>query len=236
MTVLGLIPARGGSKRLPGKNIKKFGDKPLIAHTICAGLACKEISRLIVSTEDEKIAAVARAWGAEVPFIRPPQLATDEASSLEVVKHALEFVEQERFFPEYIVLLQPTSPLRESEDISLALQEMRKGQWDLVISLCASNIHPYWYKTIAVTGEVKPFFDYQGSLRSQDLAPAFRPNGAIYIYRSEFIRRGKSPVRIGAYIMEDWKSIDIDTALDFFLAEKIWEHRGIFKGMSKSGG
>lgn len=225
MQVLGLIPARGGSKRLPGKNIKQLGDKPLIAHTISAGRACSEIDRLIVSTDDEEIAKVAETWGAEVPFLRPAQLATDEASSLDVVRHALAYVEQEGFFPDYIVLLQPTSPLREPGDIQQALQEMQKGQWDMLLSLCPAHIHPYWYKRVTDSGEVKPFVDYQGSLRSQDLDPAYHPNGAIYIYRSQLVREGLQPRRIGAYIMEEWKSIDIDTALDFFIAEKILEHK-----------
>ena len=133
--ILGLIPARGGSKALPHKNIRQFAGKPLIAWTIETALACPMLDRTIVSTDDPEIADVSRHWGAEVPFLRPAELARDDTPGIEPVLHAVRWLgENEGYRPDYVMVLQPTSPLRTTEDIEAAIQLARDRQADGVVS------------------------------------------------------------------------------------------------------
>src|SRR5262245_42726679 len=158
MKYLGLITARESSKRLPGKNLKPLCGKPLISYTIEAALASSRLDRVVVSTDGEEIAAVARRWGAEVPFLRPKELATDEASSVDVMVHTLSwFQRQENASPDALVLLQPTSPLRTATHIdeAIALYEARKA--DCVVAVSEPDRHPYWMKTIDAEGQLIPF-------------------------------------------------------------------------------
>lgn len=222
MKILGLIPARGGSKGVPGKNIKTFAGEPLIAHSIKVGLQCEKIDRLILSTDDEKIAVVGKEYGVEVPFIRPHYLATDEAMALDVFQHALSYVMDQRYIPDAVLVLQPTSPLREVADIENAISLLENSNFDQVISVTEVNQHPMWMKTMGHDYELQSYIkELAVSLRRQDLPQLYIPNGAIYIYRRDYLLEPQKKHSVGAFIMAQWKSIDIDNPLDFFLAEQV---------------
>lgn len=224
MKILGIVPARGGSKGVPGKNIKPFAGEPLIAYTIKIAQASNLIDRLILSTDDEAIANVGRDYGIEIPFLRPQELATDTADAISVFQHALKFVMQENYIPDAVLVLQPTSPLREVKDIVEAIKLMKDKGFDQVISVTKVNQHPYWMKTLQDDNLIKPFMDLAGvSLRRQDLPPLFIPNGAIYLYSREYLMELWDNPKIGAVVMESWRSQDIDYPIDFFMAEKIME-------------
>lgn len=229
--VLGLIPARGGSKRLPRKNIKPLAGKPLIAWTIETARQSPLLSRVIVSTDDAEIARVARAWGAEVPFLRPDPLAQDEASQISVVTHAINWLEEHpRVTPDYIMLLQPTSPLRTVEDIETAIHIAQQRAAVAVVSVCAPDRHPYLCKRILADGTLTDFVPLPRdltSLRHQDLPPAYGLNGAIYLNRRESLLRDRTFVPPGtvAYVMPPERSLDVDSPWDFYLAELILQDR-----------
>ncbi|HET9913914.1 MAG TPA: acylneuraminate cytidylyltransferase family protein, partial [Anaerolineales bacterium] len=144
MTIIGLIPARGGSKTIPHKNIKPLVGKPLIAWTIEAAKKCRALSRVIVSTDDAQIAEVAQQWGAEVPFLRPAELAGDATSSLAVVLHLIQWLKKhDGAVPEYILLLQPTSPFRTTEDLDAAIELAETRKVNAVVSVCETDAHPF---------------------------------------------------------------------------------------------
>lgn len=222
---LGLIPARGGSKNIPLKNIKLLLGKPLIAYTIEEALKSKYLERVIVSTDDTQIAQVAEEYGAEIPFIRPKELATDTSPTLPVIQHALLSLEPQGYRPNFVVLLQPTSPLREVKHIDEAIKKILVTNADSVITLTESEIHPYWLRKLA-GDRVTPFIEIdEEPLRRQDLPPIYKLNGAVVVSKREVILSGKSwPQQdVRAIIMEAIDSIDIDTPLDFYIAEKLME-------------
>jgi CMP-N-acetylneuraminic acid synthetase len=218
--VIAIIPARGGSKRLPNKNILNLKGKPLIAWTINA---IKDIQLdgydidTIVSTDDDKIASVAKEYGSEIPFIRPSELSTDLASSMDVIKHALTFLEKEGRNYDIILLLQPTSPLRTKQDIEEVLKLIDKSK-KAIISVTEVDHSPLWSNTLPKDLSMNGFIrDEVRNKRSQDLPTYYRLNGAIYCsYVSYFYDNdgflGKNTY---AYIMPRERSIDIDTELDF---------------------
>lgn len=212
---LGIIPARAGSKGLPGKNLKEFAGKPLIVHTIEAAMESR-LDRVLVSTDDEAIAAVAVAAGAEVPFLRPAHLATDEATSLDVVLHV---IEQLGLTPsDAICLLQPTSPLRVAADIDSALEIAERSRVS-VISVTEFSKPLAWAYRVEDGALIKAF-DGAPS-RRQDAPLLYFPNGAIYVLSVEALRQHGTFIPPGAqsYVMESERSVDIDTALDFAIAE-----------------
>lgn len=223
-TYIGIIPARGGSKRLRNKNILPLGGKPLIAWSIEAGLSSGCIDELVVTTDNSDIAKVGVEYGAEVPFIRPQELATDEASSFDVIKHVLEFYrhEKNREF-DFLILLQPTSPFRGSGEIVEAVSLLEERNADAVISVCRANHSPLWTNTLANDLSMKNFLmNKVRNKRSQDLEPYYQLNGAVYICRVDsFLEEGSLFLNdnIFAYIMDDKKSVDIDTELDFKFAQ-----------------
>jgi len=226
---LGLIPARGGSKRLPRKNILPLRGRPLIAWTIEAALGCRQLDRVIVSTDDPEIADIARAHGAEVPFLRPAELASDTASSRDVLLHALHTLTEQGEHYDYLVELQPTSPLRDAGDIAGAIKLLLKKNADAIVSVCPTDHPPEWSNTLPADGSLRHFFrpGIRGR-RSQDLPPSYRLNGAISIFNCErLLRTGDTAMddKAYAYIMPRERSIDIDTALDFHLAEAILDYR-----------
>ena len=224
MKTLAVIPARGGSKSVPQKNIKILGDKPLIVHTIETSNASKRISRTIVSTDDEKIASIARSFGADVPFVRPAELATDDANAIDVIKHALIEVEKSKSNVEYnaVVMLQPTSPFRLVNDIDDALKLLEKSEADSVISVVAVNgYHPARMKYLEEDRLIDPPFveAYENQPR-QELKPVFIRNGAIYAMRREVLLNGSFKGKDSrAWIMPTYRSINIDTEMDFRFAE-----------------
>lgn len=216
--ILALIPARGGSKGLPRKNILPVGGKPLIAWRIESALTC---DRVIVSTDDEEIAAVARQHGAEVPFMRPESIAGDETPMLDVALHLLDWLPEA---PEYLLLLQPTSPLCSTDDLTNAIQLARDKNADAVVSVTEVSKHPYWMKSINADGYLQNFLpEAETPSRRQDLPPAYALNGAIYLIRPHVLRAEKTfvPSRTLPYIMPPERSLDIDSAWDLHLVDLI---------------
>jgi N-acylneuraminate cytidylyltransferase/CMP-N,N'-diacetyllegionaminic acid synthase len=222
---IGLITARGGSKSIPRKNIKLLAGKPLIAWTIEAALQRKELSRVIVSTDDEEIAEVAKQWGAEVPFIRPSELARDDSSSISAVLHAIHWMEEnELFCPDYVMLLQPTSPFTTAEDIHQSIELARKHRAVAVVSVCEAVHHPYDCKRVLGDKTLADFISTDiVYLRRQDLPPAYAFNGAIYLSQRMALLRDQtfSPEGTIAYVMPKERSLDVDSIWDWHLAELI---------------
>lgn len=222
---LALIPARGGSKGIPRKNIAPVGGKPLLAWTIESALKADCVERVIVSTDDEEIARVARDWGAETPFLRPAELARDDTPGIDPVIHAVEWLaEKENYLPEWVVLLQPTSPLRSSNDIQGAFALARDRHADCVVSMTDACDHPFWTKKIDGAGRVSEFLTLDQSYANrQDLPPAYAANGAIYLIRRTSLLDLRSFFgnQTYAYLMPQERSLDIDTSWDLRLADLV---------------
>lgn len=221
-TILGLIPARGGSKGLPRKNIKPLLGKPLIAWTIEQALASKYLDRVVVSTDDEKIAEISRKYGAKVPFMRPKELATDEARRIDVVLHAIDWMEKNDNSYDLIMLLQPTPPLRTSEDIDRGIELLFFKKAQSVVSVCKTEHHPYWSNILPKNGCMKDFIKAEIMNKNRQELPVFyRLNGAIYLAYWNYLKRCRSffNQETFAYIMPQERSIDIDNKVDFKLAE-----------------
>ncbi len=220
--LLAVIPARGGSKRLPRKNVLDLAGKPLIAWTIQEALNCKYIDQVIVSTDDKEISDISKEYGADVPFFRPSELATDEAKTVDVVLHLLDELEKvgERY--DYIILLQPTSPLRTAQNIDESVELLQMKNSDAVISVCESEHPPLWCNVLPDDMSMDNFLDESvKNKRSQDLPKQYRINGAIYISSVKKLKKENSFFLSNnciAYIMKQNVSIDIDTIDDFDFA------------------
>jgi CMP-N-acetylneuraminic acid synthetase len=227
--IVGLITARGGSKSIPNKNIMLLAGKPLIAWTIEEAMKNNYLKRLIVSTDSPEIARVASDWDAEVPFLRPAEFAQDSSSHVSVIEHAIHWMKKnEGEVPEYILLLQPTSPLRTTEDIDGAISIALERDADSVVSVCEANSHPYLTKRIMDDGTLEDFMISEILyLRRQDLPPAFALNGAIFLNRTESLLRYRTftPKGTRAFLMPPERSLDIDTPWDFYLAELILQDK-----------
>lgn len=222
MKTLAIIPARGGSKGLPGKNIRLLAGIPLITHTIRAAQEAKTIGRIIVSTDDEAIAEIARAAGAEVPFIRPAHLSDDKAAGVDVCLHALAHANNSLDYnPELVIFLQPTSPLRSSADIDAAVKLLRDSDADSVVSVKAVTEYPQWMKKMDAEQRLSPLFDdLIATAARQDLAKSYILNGAIYLCEANALIKNQSfySPNTRGYLMPDERSIDIDNAIDIELA------------------
>ena len=223
-TILGVIPARGGSKGLSRKNIKILFGKPLIAWTIEQALASKYLDRLIVSTEDEEIAEVSKKYGAEVPFIRPKELAEDNAKGIDVVLHAIDWLKKNDRRKQYdlIILIQPTSPLRKSDDIDKAIELLFLKKAKAIVSVCEVDHHPLWANTLPEDGCMKDFIRQEIMNKNrQELSVFYRLNGAIYLAYCNYLKKYRSFIgeKTFAYIMPRERSIDIDSEVDLNLAE-----------------
>ena len=220
--LLGFITARGGSKRLPNKNTLELAGKPLIAWTIEAALGSKYIDRVVVSTDDEKIANISRKYGADVPFMRPAELSTDMATSIDVIEHGINTLDKSGDKYDYVVLLQPTSPLRTSKHIDEAVNSFQKKNANSVISVTECTHSPLWANEIPETDSMKGFLrDDVKNIRSQDLPIYYQLNGAIYISKISSLLNERSFFQehdVYAYKMERLNSIDIDSKIDFDLA------------------
>ncbi len=222
--VLGVIPARGGSKELPGKNVRMLAGRPLIAYTIDAALGLGDrLYRLVVSTDDEEIAAISRIFGADVPFKRPSELAGDDTPSLPVVQHAVRFVEeQDGQTMDWVLVLQPPSPLRTTGDLTAALDfALERGPTAVVGVSDATDSHPLKLKVIE-DGMLKPYDpNWTEGLRRQDLTPkVYKTNGAIYLVRRDVLMERNSlwGDRVLPLVMPSERSIDIDSEFDLRLA------------------
>jgi len=224
---LAVIPARGGSRRLPRKNLAALAGKPLVAHTIAAALAARSLWRVVVSTDDTLIADVARAYGAEV-VMRPSELASDAAPTEPTLRHALETIEARCGTQvDGVVTLQPTSPLRGAARIDQAVALIERSGADSVCSVEA-NIDYYFLGDIDPRGRLVLGYDPRCRARTQDIAPRYKDNGAIYVSRRELLV-GEVCCRLGAdvrpLLMEAWESIDIDELVDLLQAAAVLELR-----------
>ena len=222
--ILGLIPARGGSKGLPQKNVKSLLGKPLIAWTFEQSLASKYLDQVIVSTDDKEIASVSERFGVKVPFVRSEELATDEARMVDVVLHAINWFENNDRIYDLIVLLQPTSPTRITGDIDNAIELLFKKGASSIISVCEDGYPPFLSNTLPEDGSMKNFVkdEHLGKNR-QELPQSFRINGAVYVVYSDYLKKEKEFLgnNTYAYTMPGNRSIDIDNMIDFKLAELI---------------
>lgn len=221
------ICARGGSKGLPGKNIRMLAGRPLIAHTVSHALGCPDVDAVYVSTDDPRIAEIAREAGAQVPYLRPADLATDAAGKLPVIEHLVRHLEQQGEEIARVVDLQPTSPLRDSADISAALQV---PEAQLVVSVAEAADNPYFNLVEQGADGLVRLSKGSGSARRQDVPPVYALNGSIYIWQRAALAHaalhGLWSVEVAPFVMPRWKSVDIDTLDDFEYAQWLFErHR-----------
>lgn len=224
MKILALITARGGSKRLPGKNIRVLGGKPLIAWSIDAARGISEICDILVSTDDPAIAVVCTEAGAYVPWLRPTWLATDTASSVDVALHALDWYEAEKGAVDGLLLLQPTSPFRTQKTVRRGVELFSENGQQSVLGVSSTHAHPMW--TLKKEGEyLVPFLQEHGfGIRSQDLPAAYVVNGSFYLISPSELRARMSFVGIRTIpllIESPQEALDIDTEWDFMMAELI---------------
>ncbi len=230
MKVLGLIPARGGSKGVPRKNIRFLAGKPLLGYTAEAALAAKRLTRVVLSTDDEEIAEVGRGYGIEVPFLRPVELAEDITPTLPVVQHAIHFLELRGHQFDAVCLLQPTNPLRRTSDIDDCIELMESAKADTVFTMLAvpAEHNPHWvyFKNAdsglrLSTGESSPI------PRRQDLPPAFHREGSVYVARRDVVMLGNSlyGARVIGYEIEGSRSVNIDNLEDWKKAERLIQEK-----------
>jgi CMP-N-acetylneuraminic acid synthetase len=226
--ILGVITARGGSKGIPGKNIKFLGGKPLIVYTIEAAKKSSLINHLIVSTDDEEIAEVCRKYGAEVPFLRPKELALDTTPHVPVLRHAIEYFENTRKIPiDIVVVLQPTSPFRTADDLDRTIQKLIDTNADSAVSLVEvpSNANPVKIKKMDGDKVLPYSIPEEEGTRRQDLPTAYRRSGAVYTMRRDLIMKDNrlyGDFIVGHIVPKD-RSIDIDYPLDWIQAEYMLE-------------
>ncbi|TGM44538.1 acylneuraminate cytidylyltransferase family protein [Leptospira biflexa] len=221
MRILALIPARAGSKRLPGKNIRLLGGKPLIVWSIEVAQKFPEICDILVSTDSSEIANIAKEFGGYVPWLRPDFLSTDESTSIDMAIHALDWYEENRGKVDGIMLLQPTSPFRNSKMIEEGIEIFQKKQTS-VVSVSKMHTHPSWAFTIRDNLLVPYNNDNGTEQRSQDLEPTYVVNGSFYLSKPEDLKLTRSffkPNVSPLLIENDIEAIDIDTLLDFQFAE-----------------
>lgn len=224
MRILALITARGGSQRLPGKNIRMLGAQPLIVWSINAAKNIPEICDVLVSTDDSSIADIAKKSGALVPWLRPAELATSSAGSIDVALHALNWYEAENGSIDGLLLLQPTSPFRSGSTIKRGIRLFEESGYKNVLGVSPVDEHPMWMLKQS-GGYLIPFIDkHSFEVRSQDLAPLYVVNGSFYLTTPSSLKGSKSFVgdRAIPLLMESKKeSLDIDTEWDWSIAEMI---------------
>lgn len=230
--ILALILARGGSKGLPGKNIRPLAGLPLIAWPIKAALGSRYIDKLIVSTDDSEIARVAREHGAELPFMRPAELAKDTSPSSEAILHALQYCEEQKEHYDYFVLLEPTSPLTESADIDKAIEQLIASRGEAIVGACqVSSGHPIYCATIGDNQFLKPYQreHFDKGTRRQDIEPLYFFEGSLYISSIKKYQETHSfyHEKTLAYIVPEWKSLEVDTLLDFLMIETVLHNKAL---------
>ena len=226
--IVAVIPARGGSKGIPLKNIQDLGGKPLISYTIEAALRSKTLNRVIVSTDDVRIAEISRFYGAEVPFLRPVELASDDTPGLLVIQHAIKHVEEVGGNTvSVVVVLQPTSPLRNEGHIDDAVEKLLKTGADSVVTVCKMKHHPFWCWSAMEGDRIIPFSDKGINIgRRQDLRETYALNGAVYAIRRDVLFKQNSIFGkdTRALFMSNEESADIDDYFDLFNAEMVLKH------------
>lgn len=228
--VLGLIPARRRSKGVPDKNIRLLCGKPLLAYTVEAAIAAVGLTRVVLSTEDEEIAEIGRALGVDVPFVRPPELATDEAPMLPVVEHCVRFLEDRGEAFDAVCLLQPTNPLRTTAMIDGCIQLFVRETADSVVTVCPvpPDHHPSWVYFRHSDGTLKlATGGHEPVSRRQDLPPAFHREGSIYVVSRDVLMEQRSLYgeRTVGYVVDPARSVNIDEPSDWDRAERLLEAR-----------
>jgi CMP-N,N'-diacetyllegionaminic acid synthase len=229
---LGLISARGGSKGIPRKNLVPLAGKPLIQYTLEAALNCRSLDRVILSTDDEEIAEFGRQAGVEVPFIRPAALATDDASTRSVQRHALEWCQQEEgTIPDALVTLQPTSPLRTSRHIDEAVSRFQTEQADSVLGVTPVQDHPYEVVGFSEGRMYRAVDRPAHVVRRQQYPPFYKINGAIYVTKSSVLINLDTGYgeRVFDYAMEWEESVDVDSLHDLGIADALLQAAGTEK-------
>lgn len=227
--ILGLIPARGGSKGVPHKNLRALGGRPLIAHTIQAARQSRELTRIVVSTDSEELAAVARQCGADVPFLRPKELARDETPMIDVVRHTVGELQRMEWGPEIVALLQPTVPFRHAADLDEGIRRLCASSADALVSVSAvpPKYHPAWQFVLsdgflvpAGGGSCKDL-----PARRQDLETTYARNGAFYVFKVESLSRSGSIYgeHALAHVMTGEPPVNIDTLTDWDQAEQYFQ-------------
>lgn len=228
-SILGFIPARGGSKGIPGKNTIDVAGKPLIAWTIEAARESGIFDRVVVSTDSDDIATVAAAYGAEIPCRRPADLSGDEASVTSAALHMLAVLrQQDGYQPDYVVLLQPTSPLRTPEDIREAWKIAEAQDAEGIVSVTPAEGHPLWLMTMDERDRLQLFFSDTGkSSRRQDQPELYAPNGAVFLVKTSVLLSGGDWYRCDkrAYVMPAERSLDVDSPWDLHLVRLVLDHR-----------
>ncbi len=212
--VLAIIPARGGSKGLPHKNLIEVGGKPLLAWTIIEALKSRLIDRLILSSEDVEIIEIAKKWGCEIPFVRPSNLATDNATTAEVALHTLKKLDDNY---DYVVILQPTSPLRSYQDIDNCIEDCHHRNTSSCVTVSKAEKSPFWMYFLDNGNHMQAVIDTTNRpTRRQELPPAYALNGAVYVVKSECLQKTGKFIHKDtiAHIMPWERSIDIDTKTD----------------------
>ena len=230
--IMALIPARGGSKGVPRKNLRMLAGKPLIAWTIEAAKSSQYIDEVVLSSEDDEIIQTARAWGCATPFVRPAVLAGDEVSAVLPVLHAI----QE--FPgfDYVVLLQPTSPLRLPADIDACIEQCLQANANACVSVAKPDKSPYWMMQLDERARMVPVLGWNPQYRQrQDLPEVFALNGSIYVAKCDWLSVSETFLTEDtlAYEMPRHRSVDIDTELDLIVAEAILRNRDVESGIRK---
>lgn len=229
-TFLAIIPARGGSKGLPGKNIKELCNKPLIVWSIEAGLNSSYIDEVMVSTDSKNIAKISNKYGASVPFLRPANLASDTATSFDAIKHTIDYYQnvlKKKY--DYIVLLEPTSPLRKASDIDKAIEQLMNSNADSIVGICKTEDQN---PAFLVNKDAQNFISgYENKeikiLRRQDIKDVYFFEGTIYISKTEILLDKKTFYHentIG-YIVPKFKSLEIDDIDDFIMVEAIMKYK-----------
>lgn len=228
-TFLAIIPARGGSKGLPEKNIKELCNKPLIVWSIEAGLNSLYIDEVMVSTDNENIAEISKKYGASVPFLRPNELASDTATTFDTVKHALDYYKNTfHKMYDYVVLLEPTSPLREKDDLNTMIQKLIDSDhdFDAIVSLGEVHEHPSIMKQVE-GNEIQPYCsELTMASRRQDNPPAYFPYGVAYIVKTPILLTEKSfyPLRTTHHLIKRYQCYEIDDIYDFLAIENIMKY------------
>ena len=235
-----IIPARGGSKGLPGKNIKELCGKPLVAWSIEAGLKSKYVDEVMTSTDDEKIAEISKKYGASVPFLRPSELASDTATTFDTVKHTIDYYKNElkKEF-DYIVLLEPTSPLREVFDIDMAIEILLESRADSIVGICKTESqNPAFLVSKNENGLISGYENKDMVvLRRQEIKDVYFFEGTIYVSKTDVLLDKKTFYHdntIG-YEVPKYKALEIDDIIDFVMVEAIMKYKGNYKNEKTLG-
>lgn len=226
MTTLAVVPARGGSKGLPGKNLRPLLGLPLLVHSLRLAELCPEVERTVVSTDSEEVARTAAAFGAEPPFLRPPELARDETPMLPVVRHSLSELDPQGERYKLLLLLDPTSPGRLPEDVARAHELLRQvPEADGVVSVSEPPFNPLWHAVVERDGFMEPLHaEAPAFVRRQDVPRVLRINAALYLFRTSFLRTEREAWQNGRHLVleiPDLRAFHIDSEDDFQLAEAV---------------